>query len=225
MDRINWSAVKNNSCAYYHNNRYFLFVPLDNDTTALTCLVYNTITQKWMGDWGKSWDAHVIYRADTLDPFRLRWGRYDGKVYEWYDYITEETESLVHFQDNGSNIKSSLTTRAYDFQEPDSPKDLATAKFEFWNSRAYVDIGLILDRGSKRYIEKGFDTHDMPVNLPVTLPFNFLQTGVIPRKIDLYDQPPCMEVQAELTSNSDKMVVRKIVIAAHVGSMGAETAT
>ena len=153
INRINWSQVKDNASAFFFNNRYFLNVPLDADTTNVTTIVYNTVTDKWMGSWGKGMDMHCCAIQDSQTPSRMRFGRFDGNVYEWLDYILQANEVASTYQDNAVPYGSSLTTRAYDFGDPDSYKDLATLKLEFLPSLSstsppvdgLVDVGIRLD--------------------------------------------------------------------------------
>ena len=230
INRINWSAAADNASGFYFNNRYFLNVPLDDDTTTVTTIVYNTISKKWLGSWGRTLDPHAMAPYQGLSPNRCRWGRSDGKVYEWLDYIQDIHETNTTYQDAGTSYPSTVETRAYDFGDPDSYKDLSTLKMEFLNSKsgeaivpdAMVDIEIRQDGRGGRNVNSGFDTRVVNVTLPQVLPFQLPVPGIKPLKIDLSDQVPCLEVSAVAKADSGRMCLRKVIFSAFVGSTGVE---
>ena len=230
INRINWSAVKDNAFAFYFNNRYFLNVPLDQDTTALTTIVYNTVTKKWMGSWGKGMDMHCASVNDGLSPSRLRFGRFDGKVYEWLDYVKQVDEVVATYQDNGVSYGSSVETRAYDFSEPDSYKDLSTLKLEFLPTLSgatpqvdgLVTVGVRLDSAGAISVAQNFNPLAIQSTLPINLPFYLPIPGIKPKKVDISFLPPCLEASAVVSVPSGRLCLRKAIFSAYVGSIGVE---
>jgi hypothetical protein len=142
-----------------------------------------------------------------------------------------DLEAPWTFQDNGVDIPTDILSRSYDFGEPDSYKDLSTLKLEFFNSKSTVDIGIKTDCGDTRIVLAGYDTSGLSAELPdpsagsdtsTQLPFYLGVPGFKPKKIDLSSQRPCFEVAASIKSLSGKVVLRKIVFSAFIGSTGVE---
>jgi hypothetical protein len=76
IDRINW-AYAGNAVAAYHNNRYFLAVPLDDSTTNNAVLVFNFLNTGPDSQWGE-WESLDIYPGD-FDITALQVAEYSGR--------------------------------------------------------------------------------------------------------------------------------------------------
>ena len=136
IDRINWSSA-GKAVAAYHNNRYFIAVPIDGATENNAILVYDFQTNTWSGmdegaaiggtltdtDAGKTFygvkdfakltyaGAKRLFFVSTRGTINL----YDDYEFGgFYDQTVETDSSSVNYGNvSQSNISDKLVTRGY----------------------------------------------------------------------------------------------------------------
>jgi hypothetical protein len=119
IERINWEMAAN-IVAINYRHRALFWVPLDNDQTNTTCLVFNIRLGVWEGIWtGPVPTCAVLTRfSNTL---RLCIGTTGGKLDEWMDYADQLLETTV--KDEGGDFVTSVRIRSTQHGEPINMKD------------------------------------------------------------------------------------------------------
>lgn len=126
--RINRSYAQN-AVGIYHENRYYLAVPLDSSSVNNTILVYNFLNQGWesvdvIND--SRWNITGFVRSGAGTTNRLHAINKDGGIHlidevggtssnDWQDYLCLTTGQNPAYQD----VDSALTTRQYTYQTMD----------------------------------------------------------------------------------------------------------
>lgn len=194
LNRIN-KAYIGNATATYWKNRYILSIPIDSSTTNNYTLVYNTITQSWIGYWTGWNPTAYTERLITADgSLRMVFGDSAGNVFEWMDYVTIAAEVTATFQDNGSAIPSRLITKAFNFNDTVSPKTGVTCEVE------YSSVGTL----TGQLVADGANVGSA-VALSSAKPL---------KSFDVQSVGQWRELQLDLNSTSGKQTIRKI----HVGA-------
>jgi hypothetical protein len=199
INRINKTYIST-ACAYYWKNRYILSVPLDSAISPNYTFVYNTLTQTWTGYW-TGWNPTAFAeRLITADgSLRLVFGDSSGNVFEWMDYVAVASEVTATFQDNGSAIASRLTTKAFNFGEPVSPKTGITCEVEY-TSAGTLTGQLVADSAN--------------VGSAVSL-----SSGQTRKAFDVQSVGQFRELQLDLNSTSGKQTIRKIQVGGLIDTM------
>ena len=111
MNRVNWQYGYKISMAFF-DNKLFVSLPLDNETSCNGVVVYNFITEHWFGEWNFASAINMNIQnwavANYLGVQRLHAITEDGRI-----FVTEEGQNDVS-DTTVSEISTSLTTRAYD---------------------------------------------------------------------------------------------------------------
>ena len=111
MNRVNWQYGYKISMAFF-DNKLFVSLPLDNETSCNGVVVYNFITEHWFGEWNFASAINMKIQnwavANYLGVQRLHAITEDGRI-----FVTEEGQNDVS-DTTVSEISTSLTTRAYD---------------------------------------------------------------------------------------------------------------
>lgn len=167
--RINRSYAEN-AVGVYHDNRYYLAVPLDNSSVNNTILVYNFLNQGWesadvISD--SRWNITGFVRSGAGTTNRLYAVSKDGGIHlidetnstaanNWQDYLGLAIGSSPSYRD----VESLLTTRQYTYQTIDRKRfnayelhlesasniqSDATLSLEVENPDSVVSIGSVLD--------------------------------------------------------------------------------
>ena len=153
INRINWPNIEK-AAAVYWNNRYILSIPLDASATMYS-LVYNTLTDSWSGTW-TGWQArHFSYRQPSGDVPRLCFVKTNTSVWDWLDYQRRDQETSASYMDGGSQIATSILTRAQTFGERRRQKTGLTQQFIFEDSSTTEVVITALPSPSP---ETGFET-------------------------------------------------------------------
>lgn len=140
MQRIN-PAQYAKCRAYYHDDRYFLSVPLDNNTECNAMIVYDRRFYAWA-----YWDN---IRANDLLAFKDRDG--DGRT---HFYFTEySSPNLCEFtpgvyNDKGAAIEAVFITRAFEGKAVDREKYWYVLRPIFRQTTGSVQISFITENGS-----------------------------------------------------------------------------
>lgn len=207
IERINQAAIAT-CCAIYWNNRYILALPLDQAVSPDTLLVWNNLTKSWSGTWtGLNVVAFGIRQVASDSP-RLIMGLGNGKVVDWQDYVAEEDETDVTFQDSGVNTPSRVKGRALTFSEQSSPKTGLNAEFEFNKSKATVSAYVVLDDSDPVLIDSFSSGFTNGLDLPFDLPFDLPKVGVERRPVMIRRFGRFRELQFVLTTASKKVRLR-----------------
>ena len=111
MNRVNWQYGYKISMAFF-DNKLFVSLPLDNETSCNGVVVYNFITEHWFGEWNFASAINMSIQGwavvNYLGVQRLHAISEDGRV-----FVTEEGQNDIS-DTTVSEISTSLTTRAYD---------------------------------------------------------------------------------------------------------------
>ena len=111
MNRVNWQYGYKISMAFF-DNKLFVSLPLDNETSCNGVVVYNFITEHWFGEWNFASAINMNIQGwavvNYLGVQRLHAITEDGRI-----FVTEEGQNDVS-DTTVSEISTSLTTRAYD---------------------------------------------------------------------------------------------------------------
>lgn len=117
IDRINTDYIAN-SVAIYHDNRYYIAVPLDGSTENNALFVYNFLNQGWesVDTVGRDgWNIRNLIRAGAGGTNRLFAVNSIGGVHELEARLDDVDFIATQIGDAGEQvyIPSSLSTRAY----------------------------------------------------------------------------------------------------------------
>ncbi|NBW19637.1 MAG: hypothetical protein EBR82_67855, partial [Caulobacteraceae bacterium] len=162
----------------FHNNRYYLSVPLDSAVVNSHMIVYNLLFNCFEGYWGIG--ASALYETNfsagysTTGP-KLAFGTPNSKVGHSFDYLDPDTagDGDTQFKDFGTSYESYLVTKAYDFDDRLSQKYGSHYEIEFYYSTATgCTISMKRDTDSQ-YVTLGTSVNTSTpggLTLPFTLP-------------------------------------------------------
>jgi hypothetical protein len=95
INRINWNSASI-SVAAYHNNRYYLAVPLDGSTENNAILVYDFLRKAWWGHWeGDLVSVRDFFIAKYNGTNRLFFTSDDGYICMTEEGYEDETRSAI----------------------------------------------------------------------------------------------------------------------------------
>jgi hypothetical protein len=220
--RINKGFVSRSNAAF-HNNRYFLALPLDSSTTCNYVLVYNTIFGSFEGLWSINASRMVTTNFSsgyTTNGIKLAIGSPTGQVGHLYDYLDPDLQGDgdTNFKDYGSSYESYIVTKAYDLDDKVSKKYGSHYEIEYYYSTAtnctiqmkretdsqYVTIGTAVDTSTPGGLT-------LPFTLPATLSaqtYNF-------RADSLRSYQKWRNMKIKMLAPSRKLSIRQITIAAN----------
>jgi hypothetical protein len=230
--RINRSYIGDANAAF-HNNRYYLALPLDNSTTCNYVLVYNTLFGSFEGLWSIAASAMTKTNFSggySTNCVKLAIGSPTGQVGHLYDYLDPDLQGdgNTEFKDYGTSYTSYVVTKAYDFDDKISKKYGSHYEMEFYYSTAtnctigmkretdsqYVTIGTSVDTSTPGGLT-------LPFTLPATLSAqtnNFradsLRSYQKWRNIRFKMEAPARKLsinQIMLAANPDTIEVQKII--------------
>jgi hypothetical protein len=216
LDRINRSAIET-ATAFHWRNRYILAVPLDAATNPNYVLVFNTLTNSWSGVWTGIKPLYFTSRLDGKTQ-KLCFAQSDWSVVDWMDYVTLSQETGIAFQDQGIDYPSNVTTRAFSWNDPICTKTGLNVEFECNKSMAEVTVNVIRDDMIPVYFE-AFATVQTSLVLPLTLPFQLPQSGVVRKSFDLQRYDPFRELQFEVTAAGGKLSMRSIAASGWINAL------
>lgn len=209
IDRINWSYASA-AAAVFWNNRYLLSLPLDSDTSPSTVLVYHILQGGFSGTW-TNWGplCWVLSKFGGLE--RLNFGRADGYVWRWLDYVQLLEETLTDYQDAGSAIATAVTTRAMILNDAFYPKSPLNISTEHVLSTAAATLSIALDEGSPQTVATNYSTNPNALLIPFYLPQTLPADGVVRQPFSIQQYGPFRSLQAMLTTAAGKLVCRAIL--------------
>lgn len=173
IDRINWEHA-DTVCAKKYNHLVFFSLPLDAATTPSHTVVWNLRTKSWMGVWS-GWTPTCWIETRFSDVHRLVFGDASGFVNQWKDYADDGADST--FVDAANmpaprNIATKIRLRAWNFQDPVSPKDGQWVELRFVSSLAEtVTVNIFCDEATalSYTVNSSVPGNQLPVDLPFDL--------------------------------------------------------
>jgi hypothetical protein len=220
--RINRSYIGSANGAF-HNNRYYLALPLDNSTTCNYVLVYNTLFGSFEGLWSIAANAMTKTNFSggySVNCVKLAVGSPTGQVGHLYDYLDPDLQGdgNTEFKDYGTSYASYVVTKAYDFDDRISKKYGSHYEMEFYFSTAtnctigmkretdsqYVTIGTAVDTSTPGGLT-------LPFTLPATLSaqtYNF-------RADSLRSYQKWRNMKFKMEAPGKKLSIKQIMIAAN----------
>jgi hypothetical protein len=220
--RINRSYIGSANGAF-HNNRYYLALPLDNSTTCNYVLVYNTLFGSFEGLWSISASAMTKTNFSggySVNCVKLAVGSPTGQVGHLYDYLDPDLQGdgNTEYKDYGTSYASYVVTKAYDFDDRISKKYGSHYEMEYYYSTAtnctigmkretdsqYVTIGTAVDTSTPGGLT-------LPFTLPATLSaqtYNF-------RADSLRSYQKWRNMKFKMEAPGKKLSIKQIMIAAN----------
>jgi len=220
--RINRSYIGSANGAF-HNNRYYLALPLDNSTTCNYVLVYNTLFGSFEGLWSIAANAMTKTNFSggySVNCVKLAVGSPTGQVGHLYDYLDPDLQGdgNTEFKDYGTSYASYVVTKAYDFDDRISKKYGSHYEMEYYYSTAtnctismkretdsqYVTIGTSVDTSTPGGLT-------LPFTLPATLSaqtYNF-------RADSLRSYQKWRNMKFKMEAPGKKLSIKQIMIAAN----------
>jgi hypothetical protein len=220
--RINRNYIGDANGAF-HNNRYYLALPLDNSITCNYVLVYNTLFNSFEGLWSISASAMTKTNFSggySTNCVKLAVGSPTGQVGHLYDYLDPDLQGdgNTEFKDYGTSYASYVVTKAYDFDDRISKKYGSHYEMEFYFSTAtnctigmkretdsqYVTIGTAVDTSTPGGLT-------LPFTLPATLSaqtYNF-------RADSLRSYQKWRNMKFKMEAPSKKLSIKQIMLAAN----------
>lgn len=220
--RINRGYISSANAAF-HNNRYYLALPLDNSTTCNYVLVYNTLFGSFEGLWSIAASAMTKTNFSggySTNCVKLAIGSPTGQVGHLYDYLDPDLQGdgNTEFKDYGTSYSSYVVTKAYDFDDRISKKYGSHYEMEFYYSTAtgctigmkretdsqYVTIGTSVDTSTQGGLT-------LPFTLPATLSaqtYNF-------RADSLRSYQKWRNMKFKMEAPARKLSIKQIMLAAN----------
>ena len=228
IQEINSAQIQKAAGAYY-SNRYILSIPISSSSTNNATIVYNTLHKSWSGKWTGDFKASVFARY-TNDPNNLlAIATPDGRVLRWMEYIKDESEVAADYQDSGSSIITSITTREFTFGEPMSYKSLYNVEVQFYASTAFISVYVVDDLGDTITVFSNIDSSATSGGLGVlVLPFILDTTAILRnqkakrRAKSLLGNTPKRGVQVVIESSSGKLSLQNATVSAFIDSFQPE---
>ena len=164
---INRSHV-HKSAGFYYLNRYILSVPLGISENPNVSIVFNTDFKTWSGKWtGFAGTCFARYTKAPNDDLCL--GTSNGKVLRWRGNVADVDEVDQDYEDDGSDIPTTILSREFTFKDVVSLKSLYGIELEFYGSSTTCNVQLISDGGSAETIFTGISTSNTQLLLPFVL--------------------------------------------------------
>jgi len=220
--RINRGYIGSANGAF-HNNRYYLALPLDSSTTCNYVLVYNTLFGSFEGLWSiaaSSMTKTNFSGGYSTNCVKLAIGSPTGQVGHLYDYLDPDLQGdgNTEYKDYGTSYASYVVTKAYDFDDRISKKYGSHYEMEYYYSTAtnctigmkretdsqYVTIGTAVDTSTPGGLT-------LPFTLPATLSaqtYNF-------RADSLRSYQKWRNMKFKMEAPGKKLSIKQIMIAAN----------
>ena len=221
--RINKNYVTTCNAAFY-NNRYYLAIPLDTATTPNYILVYNALFNAFEGLWSIAASRMVITNFSSgfaTNGLKIAFGSPTSKVGHYLGYkdadSADATSDYVDYVSTGS-YTSSVTSKAYEFDDRVAQKFGSHYEIEFYNSGSTnANISMRRDTdGAFISIGTNIDTRSSGgITLPFTLPAT-LSAQTVKRVADsLRSYQKWRNMRVKVSTDSKKLSMRGILLAAN----------
>lgn len=221
--RINKNYVTLCNAAFY-NNRYYLAIPLDTATTPNYILVYNALFNAFEGLWSIEASRMVITNFSTgfaTNALKLAFGSPTSRVGHYLGYkdadTADATTDYLDYTSTGS-YTSSVTSKAYEFDDRIAQKFGSHYEIEFFNSGATnASISMRRDTdGAVVGVASNVDTRSSGgITLPFTLPATLSAQTVKRVANSLRSYQKWRNMRMIVSAPSKKLSVRGIIIAAN----------
>jgi len=228
IQEINPAQIQKAAGAYYAN-RYILSIPISSSTTNNATICYNTLHRAWSGKWTGDFRASAFARYTKDLNNLLALATPDGRVLRWLEYIEDEEEVATDYQDSGSSIPTSITTREFTFGEPMSYKSLYNVEVQFYSSTAFVSVYLLDDLGSTITAFSNIDSSSVSGGLGIlVLPFILDANAILRnqksrrRAKSLLGNTPKRGIQVIVESASGKLSLQNATVSAFIDSFQPE---
>jgi len=220
--RINRSYISVSNAAF-HNNRYYLALPLDNSTTCNYVLVYNTLFNSFEGLWSIAASAMVKTNFSggySTNCVKLAIGSPTGQVGHLYDYLDPDLQGdgNTEFKDYGTSYTSYVVTKAYDFDDKISKKYGSHYEMEYYYSTATgCTIGMKRETDSQYVtLGTGVDTSTPGgLTLPFTLPATLSAQTYNFRADSLRSYQKWRNMKFKMEAPGRKLSIKQIMLAAN----------
>jgi hypothetical protein len=221
--RINKNYVTTCNAAFY-NNRYYLAIPLDTAITPNYILVYNALFNAFEGLWSIAASRMVITNFSTgfaTNALKLAIGSPTSRVGHYLGYkdadSADATSDYLDYVSTGS-YTSSVTSKAYEFDDRVAQKFGSHYEIEFYNSGSTnANISMRRDTdGAFISIGTNIDTRSSGgITLPFTLPAT-LSAQTVKRVADsLRSYQKWRNMRVKVSTDSKKLSMRGILLAAN----------
>jgi hypothetical protein len=221
--RINKNYVTTCNAAFY-NNRYYLAIPLDTATTPNYILVYNALFNAFEGLWSIAASRMVITNFSSgfaTNGLKIAFGSPTSRVGHYLGYkdadSADATSDYLDYVSTGS-YTSSMTSKAYEFDDRIAQKFGSHYEIEFYNSGSTSsNISMRRDTdGAFISIGTNIDTRSSGgITLPFTLPAT-LSAQTVKRVADsLRSYQKWRNMRVKVSTDSKKLSMRGILLAAN----------
>jgi hypothetical protein len=221
--RINKNYVTTCNAAFY-NNRYYLAIPLDTAITPNYILVYNALFNAFEGLWSIAASRMVITNFSTgfaTNALKLAIGSPTSRVGHYLGYkdadSADATSDYVDYVSTGS-YTSSVTSKAYEFDDRIAQKFGSHYEIEFYNSGSTnASISMRRDTdGTTVGIASNVDTRSAGgITLPFTLPATLSAQTVKRVANSLRSYQKWRNMRMIVSAPSKKLSIRGILLAAN----------
>jgi len=223
ISRINKNYISSCNSAFY-NNRYYLAVPLDTATTPSHILVYNALFNSFEGLWSIPTARMAITNfasGFTTNALKLAIGSPTSKVGHYLGYkdadSADATSDYVDYTSTGS-YTSSVTTKAYEFDDRMAQKFGSHYEVEFFNSGSTAaTISMRRDTdGADVAVATSVDTRSSGgITLPFTLPATLSANTVKRVASSLRSYQKWRNMRFAVSTPVKKLSIRGVLVAAN----------
>jgi len=221
--RINKNYVTLCNAAFY-NNRYYLAIPLDTAITPNYILVYNALFNSFEGLWSIAASRMVITNFSSgypINALKLAIGSPTSKVGHYAGYrdadSSDPSTNYVDYDTSGT-YTSSVTSKAYEFDDKISQKFGSHYEIEFYNSgstNATISMRRDTD-GADIGLATEVDTRSAGgITLPFTLPATLSAQTVKRVANSLRSYQKWRNMSLKISATSRKLSLRGILMAAN----------
>lgn len=226
IQEINSNQIQKAAGTYY-SNRYILSIPISSSPTNNATIVYNTIHKSWSGKWTGDFKASVFSSYTNSPSNLLALATPDGRVLQWREFVGDENEVDSDYEDSGSPIITSISTREFTWGEPMSYKSLNNIEVQFYSSRSTASVYIINDNGETISAFTGIDTSSGALG-SLVIPFILDSSAIIKnqknrrRARGLSGSIPARGFQVVVESSSKKMNLQYVIVSAFINSFQPE---
>ena len=222
MARINRNYLTK-CVGQFHNNRYYLSVPLDSAIVNSHTIVFNLLFNSFEGYWNIG--ASAMYQTNfsagytTTGP-KLAIGTPASKVGHSFDYIDPDTggDGDTQFKDFGSSYDSYVVTKAYDFDDKISQKYGSHYEIDFYYSTATNCTISMKRETDSQYVTIGTNVDTVTpggLTLPFTLPATLSGQTNKQRADSLRSYQKWRNLRLKVSAPSKKLAIRSVLLAAN----------
>ena len=209
----------------FHNNRYYLSVPLDSATTNSHTIVYNLLFNAFEGYWNIG--ASAMYQTNfssgyTVTGPKLAIGTPTGKLGHSFDYLDPDTEADgdTQFRDFGTTgtYSSYLITKAYDFDDRIAQKYGSHYEIEFYFSSSTGATISMKRESDSQFVTLGTNVNTATpggLTLPFTLPATLSAQTTNMRADSLRSYQKWRNMRIKVEAPLKKLAVRSVILAAN----------